>query len=79
MSNRDGDDTLFKMDSSMLTLCTSLHSIYDLKATQMNEQHSLIQKLMIYKFKLGYNAADSTRNDCCVIGQGAVDHSTITR
>ena len=39
-----------------LTRCALLHSVFDLKATQMNVQHSLIQKLILHGFKLGYNA-----------------------
>ena len=54
-----------------LTCCALLHSICDLKATQMNVPHSLIQKLMLYKFKLGQNTAETTKNICCAKCEGA--------
>ena len=34
-----------------------LYSICNLKATQMNVEHNLIQKVMLYDFKLSHNAA----------------------
>ena len=63
----------------VLTCCTLLHSVYDLKAIQMNVQHSLIQKIILYKFELGHNTADVTKKNCCSNGEGSVDHCTITR
>ena len=57
----------------------TLHSVRNLKATQMNEQCNLIQELMVYKFKLGLNTVKATKNSCCVKGQGAVDHGTVTK
>ena len=38
------------------------HFVCDLKATKMNGQRCLIRKLRVHEFKLGYNAAESTRN-----------------
>ena len=35
---------------------------YDLKVTQMNIQHNLIQELMLYKFKLHCNTMKATKN-----------------
>ena len=32
-----------------------------------------------YKFKLGHNTEEVTKNICCVKGEGVVDHSTVTR
>ena len=40
----------------------------DLKAAQMNMQHSLISELILDKFELGHNAMEVTKNDCCKIG-----------
>ena len=34
---------------------------------------------MLSEFKLGYNAAEATKNICYAKGEGAVDHSTVTR
>ena len=34
----------------------------DLKTAQMNVQHNLIQELMLYKFKLGYNTEEAIKN-----------------
>ena len=48
-----------------LTHCALLHSICDLKATQMNMQFSLIEELMFYEFKLGHNVMEVTKNICC--------------
>ena len=47
-----------------------LHSICDFKDEQMNMQHSQIQKLMLYRFKLGHNA---------VKGEHKVEHRTVTK
>ena len=63
----------------VLTHYTFLHSLYDLKTVQMNMQHSLIQEFMLYKFKLGHNSIETTKNITCVKGEGAVDHSIVTR
>ena len=41
----------------VLTHYTLLYFEWDLKAIQMNVQHSLIYKLMLYEFELGHNAA----------------------
>ena len=56
-----------------------LHSMYNLKASQMNVQFSLIQELMVYELKLDHNAAETTKTICYAKGEGAVDHSTVTR
>ena len=34
---------------------------------------------MLYKFKLGHNAAEATKNICYMKGKDAVDHNTIDR
>ena len=57
----------------VLTCCALLHSMWDLKATQMNVQHSL----MIYEFKLDHNAAEAAKNIRWVKGEGAVNDSTV--
>ena len=46
----------------------------DLKATQMNEQCSLIWELTLYEFKLGINAMEETKIIYCVKGEGAVNY-----
>ena len=58
-------------------MCIALLYLWDLKATQMNEQNSLNQEHMLYKFKLGYNnnTIKATKNICCT----NVDHITVTR
>ena len=58
-----------------LTCCALL----DLKAAQMNMQCRLIQELMLNEFKLVHNAAEATKNICCVKGEGTVDYNTVTR
>ena len=62
----------------MLIYFALLYSECNLKATQMNRQHSLIQEHMFYTFELGYNAMEATRNICCVKHEDTVDHSTVT-
>ena len=62
-----------------LTHYALLPSMYDLKTTQMNVPHSLIQELMPHKFELGHNVKETTKNICCAKGEGTVDHTTITR
>ena len=61
------------------TLCTLFLSICDLKDTQMNMQHSLIQKFIFYVFELNRNAMEADKNICDTKGDGAVDHTTGTR
>ena len=46
----------------VLSNCALLHTMCDLKATQMNIQCSLIKNLMLYKFESGYNATEATKN-----------------
>ena len=46
---------------------------------QMNVQHSLIQELMLYKFRLDHNIEEVSKNICYAKGKGTVDHSTVTR
>ena len=40
-----------------LTRCALLHFLFDLKASQMNVQYSLIWELMLCEFELSHNAA----------------------
>ena len=46
-----------------------------LKGSQINVQHSLIQKLQLNEFELGHNTAETTKNIYCVKSKGAVNHS----
>ena len=63
-----------------LTCCALLQFGCDLKAAQMNMQHSLIQEFMFDKFKLGHhNTVEATKNICCMKGEDVVDLSTVTR
>ena len=62
-----------------LTHCTLLHFMCNLKSSQMNVQYSLIQELRLYKFELGHNTTESTKNICCAKDEGAIDHSAVTR
>ena len=62
----------------VLTCCALFHYMCNLKATQMNVQCGLIWELMLYKFKLGYRAAEVTKKICAKC-EGAVDHSAVTR
>ena len=55
-----------------------LHFVCDLKATQMNMQHSLIQEHAL-QIQTGHNVMEATKNVCCVKGEATVDHSTVTR
>ena len=45
--------------------------LYDLKAAQMNAQHYLIWKLMLYEFELDLNAAEETKI--------FIDHRTVSK
>ena len=62
----------------VLTCYALLYFIFDLKATQMNVQHILIQELLLYKFKLGHSMQE-TKNICLVDGDGVVDFNTVTK
>ena len=61
-----------------LTHCALFISMCNLKAIQMNVQWSLIQEFMLYKFTLGHNVVEVSKNICCVKAEGVVDHSTVT-
>ena len=45
----------------------------------MNLQCSQIWELMLYEFKLGYNATEAAKNIGCVKGEGGTDYSTETK
>ena len=45
----------------VLTRSALLHSMCDLKTTQMNMHHSLIQELIYYKFKIALNALEAAK------------------
>ena len=62
-----------------LTYCVLFYSVCDLKTSQMNVQRSRIREIMHYKFELGRNSAEVTKNICCEKGEGAVDPSTVNR
>ena len=47
-----------------LSRCALVHSVCDLKATQMNMQRSLILKFMICVFELVHDTAEATKNIC---------------
>ena len=50
---------------SGLTRSALLHSVVsDLKAAQMNVQHSLIREHLFYEFELSHNAEEATKNIC---------------
>ena len=51
----------------------------DLKVAEMNIQHSLILEFMLYKFELGYNAVEVTKNIFYEKSEGSVDGSTVNR
>ena len=55
------------------------YSVYDLKATQMSLQLSLIWEFMLYKFELSHNTEEAIKNIRCVKGEGTVDHSTVIK
>ena len=46
--------------------CAFLYPIGDLKPAQMNVQYNLIWELRLYKFELGHNATEATKNICHV-------------
>ena len=48
-----------------LTHCAMLHSVWDLKTAQMN---------MLYKFELGHNPTEATKNISYAKNEDAVDH-----
>ena len=62
-----------------LTRCALLHSVYDLKAEQINGQRCLIGELMLSKFELSHNTEEATKNICCAKSKRAVDHNMVTR
>ena len=63
----------------VLTQYALHHSVCELKVAPMNVQYRLIWKLIHYQFELGHNTTQPTKNIYCMKGEGAVDHSTVTR
>ena len=55
--------------AGVLTRCALLHSVCDMKATQINVQCSLIWYFMLHGFKLGHNAAETIKNIYCAKGE----------
>ena len=39
----------------------------------------MLSNLGTYESKLGHNYMEATKNICCLKGQGAVDHNTLTK
>ena len=39
----------------------------------MNMQYGLIHRLMLYDFKLGQKALETTKNICCAKDEGMID------
>ena len=56
-----------------------LHPMCDLKAAQVNVQHSLIREIMHYKLRFSRNTAKVTKSICCAKGEATVGHRTTTR
>ena len=47
-------------------ICSALfHSVCDLKAAQLNKQHSWIRKFLLCEFELSHNGAELTKNISC--------------
>ena len=67
------------MTISVLAHYALLHSMCDMKVTQMNLQSSLFQEFMLYEFKLGCNITDTIKNICCAKVKGTVDHISVSR
>ena len=59
-------------------VCGLLYSACDLKAVQMNMQHNILQKFVLYKFKWPLRR-ESDPKICCAKGKGTFDLSTITK
>ena len=55
------------------------YAMSNLKTAQMNGKCRLIQKFMHYKFELGQNATEATKNICCIKDEDTVDYSTVIR
>ena len=51
-----------------LTNCVLLHSMCNLKATQMNMQCSVMWELMYYELEVAHDAMEATKNICFVKG-----------
>ena len=69
---------VYIMVAGALTCRASLHSLCDLKVAQMKVSGSLNREFMFYRFEHDPNATEAIKNICCVKGEGAVDHSTLT-
>ena len=63
----------------VLTCCALLHSVCDLKITQMNMLLRLLWEFMCNKFKQVHNFVEATKTICFVKDEGRVNHSTMIR
>ena len=62
----------------VLICCALLYFMCYLKVSQKNVQHSLLWELISYKFEIGDNVMETTKNVYCLKGDGVVDHSSVT-
>ena len=62
-----------------LTRYALFHFFCNLKALQMNMQFSLIWEFKLYKFELGSNTIEVTKNICCTKGEQTNDYNTVSR
>ena len=53
--------------------------MYVLKDAQINLQNSLIREFILYKFEIGHNAVEASKDSCGAKGEGLVDHRTVSR
>ena len=63
----------------VLTCSTLLYWVYGFKTTLMKMQKSLIYELMLYKYEVGWDAAEATKSICCTKCKGSVDQSKVTK
>ena len=67
------------METSPVVVGGLVHSVYDLKAAQMNMQHCPIQKFMLNESELNHSTMEASKNILRAKEEGAVDHSAVTR
>ena len=56
-----------------------IYYLCDFKASQMNVERCLIREVLLYDFEVGHNIAETIKNIFRAKGEGAVDHSTVTK
>ena len=66
----------FQFSILLVTHCFIPYMTWKSRRWMCNAVH--FREFLLYKFKLGHNATETSKNICCTKGEGAVEHNTVT-